>query len=163
MERIEIYNDGDIKIEVDSRFHNYVKAIIIRTTKLSQIQHRFLLEMVLDKLEKQGVDFKGCILKASSSAPVLEHYKFLSLIEPFDIFEYALSTIVSVEDWNYLEEIVDLIKEHYKREEIPFYLEFFKKPVYNIDGFMAAKYGGELLISFFVLSDGREENIRDID
>ena len=49
-------------------------------------------------------------------------------------------------------------------DDIPFYLEFLKKPVYNIDGFIAAKYGGELLISFFKLdNEERKENIRDID
>lgn len=164
MDRVEIYNNGEIKVEIEGWFDRYLKAVVIKTVKLSQIQHRFLLEIALDKLEEQGIDYKGCMLKASSSAPVLEYGKFLSLIEPFDILEFALTTIVSVEDWDCLEEIVGLITQHYKRENIPFYLEFFKKSVYNIDGFMAAKYGGELLISFFKLDDEeREENIRDID
>lgn len=164
MERVEIYNDGKIKVEIDGLFDRYLKRTVIRTVKLSQFQYRFLLEIALDKLKEQDIDYKGCVLKASSNSPVLEHYKFLSLIEPFDVFEFALTTIVSLEDWDCLDELIGLITQHYKREEIPFYLEFFKKPVYNIDGFMAAKYGGELLISFFKLDDEeREENIRDID
>lgn len=164
MDRVEIYNNGETKVEVEGWFHRYLKSIIIRTVKLSQVQYRFLLEITLDKLREQGIDYKGCVLKASSSAPILEHYKTLSLIEPFDIFEFALTIMVSLEDWDCLDELTGLITQHYKEEDIPFYLEFFKKPVYDIDGFIAAKYGGELLISFFKLDDEeREENIRDID
>lgn len=164
MDRVAIYNNGKIKVEVEGWFHRYLKAVVIRTVKLPQIQYRFLLEIALDKLKEQGIDYKGCTLKASSSAPVLEHYKILSLIEPFDVFEFALTAMVSLEDWDCLDELTGLITQHYKEEDIPFYLEFFKKPVYNIDGFIAAKYGGELLISFFKLDDEeREENIRDID
>lgn len=161
---MEIYNNGEIKVEVEGWFHRYLRSVVIRTVKLSQVQYRFLLEIALDKLKEQGIDYKDCVLKASSSVPILEHYKTLSLIEPFDIFEFALTTIVSLGDWDYLDELIGLITQHYKKEGIPFYLEFFKKPVYNIDGFIAAKYCGELLISFFKLDDEeREENIRDID
>ena len=161
---MEIYNNEKIKVEVEGWFHRYLKAIVIRTVKLSQVQYRFLIEIALDKLKEQGIDYKGCVLKASSSAPILEHYKILSLIKPFDIFEFALTTMVLLEDWGGFDELAGLITQHYKEEDIPFYLEFFKKPVYNIDGFIAAKYGGELLISFFKLdNEEREENIRDID
>lgn len=161
---MEIYNNGEIKVEVEGWFHRYLKSVVVRTVKLSQVQYRFLLEIALDKLKEQDIDYKDCVLKASSSAPILEYYKILSLIEPFDIFEFALTTIVSLEDWDCLDELTDLIIWHYKEEDIPFYLEFFKKPVYNIDGFIAAKYGGELLISFFKLDDEeRDENIRDIN
>lgn len=161
---MEIYNNGETKVEVEGWFHRYLKSVVIRTIKLSQVQYRFLLEIALDKLREQGIDYKGCVLKASSSAPILEHYKILSLIEPFDIFEFALTIMVSLEDWDRLDELTDLITQHCKEENIPFYLEFFKKPVYDIDGFIAAKYDGELLISFFKLDDEeRDGNIRDID
>ena len=118
----------------------------------------------LDKIKEQGINYKGCTLKASSSVPVLEQHKYLSLIKPFDIFEFALTMIVSLEDWRYIDELVDLTAQYYKEEDIPFCLELFKKPIYNINGFIAAKYGGELLISFFALDDEeRDENFRDID
>lgn len=161
---MEIYNNGEIKVEVEGWFHRYLKSVVVRTVKLSQVQYRFLLEIALDKLKEQDIDYKDCVLKASSSAPILEHYKILSLIKPFNIFEFALTIMVSLEDWDCLDELTGVITQHYKEEDIPFYLEFFKKPVYNIDGFIAAKYGGELLISFFKLdNEEREENIRDID
>ena len=165
MDRVEIYNNGKTKIEIDGWFHRYLKAIIVRTIKLSKSQYQFLLEIALDKIEEQGINYKGCTLKASSSAPILEQHKHLSLIKPFDIFEFALTAIVSLEDWGCLDELVVLIMQYYKEENIPFCLEFFKKPIYNINGFIAAKYGGELLISFFALDDDEEgdENFKEIN
>ena len=86
-------------------------------------------------------------------------------IKPFDIFEFALTAIVTLEDWGCLDELVVLIMQYYKEENIPFCLEFFKKPIYNINGFIAAKYGGELLIFFFALDDDEEgdENFKEIN
>ena len=164
MDRVEIYNDGETKIEIEGWAHRYLKEIIVKTVNLSKNQYRFLLEIALDKIKEQGINYKGCTLKASSSVPVLEQHKYLSLIKPFDIFEFALTMIVSLEDWRYIDELVDLTAQYYKEENIPFCLELFKKPIYNINGFIAAKYGGELLISFFALDDEeRDENFRDID
>lgn len=164
MDRVEIYNDGETKIEIEGWAHRYLKEIIVKTVNLSKNQYQFLLEVALDKIKEQGINYQGCILKASSSAPILEQHEHLSLIKPFDIFEFALTAIVSLEDWGCLDELVDLIMQYYKEENIPFCLEFFKKPIYNINGFIASKYGGELLIFFFVLDDEeRDENFRDID
>ena len=85
MYRVEIYNNGKTKIEIDGWFHRYLKAIRVRTVKLSKSQDHFLLEIALDKIEEQGINYQGCILKASSSAPILEQHEHLSLIKPFDI------------------------------------------------------------------------------
>lgn len=160
MDRIEIYNDKHTKIEIDKAFHDYIEKMIIKTIKIPPSQYTFLFEYALDKLIENKIDYKGCSFKSSSSAPVLEYYKFLSLIEPFDIFDFAMSVIIIQENQDNFDEIVEIIKNYYKEKDIIFYMEFFDKPIYKINGFMSAIVDNQLLISFFSLGC-ENENIED--
>ena len=159
LNRIEIYRDNEIKVEIDSSFNNFIQSFIIKTIKLNNLQYHFLIEVALDIIQVNNIKYKGCIVKVSSNAPIIEYNKRLSLIEPFTVFEPTFDLLTLLEDWNSFYEIKNLIIQYYEEKEIPFYIEKFKNPIYNIYGFMAAKYKNELLICFFSID--KYENIID--
>lgn len=157
MDRVEIYRDNEIKVEIDGSFHDFIQSFIIKTIKLNNPQYHSLIESALDILQTNNIKYRGCVVKVSSSAPIIEYNKRLSLIEPFTIFEATFDLLTLLEDWNNFYEIKNLIIQYYEEKEIPFYIEKFKNPIYNIYGFMAAKYKNELLICFFSIDE--HENI----
>ena len=44
------------------------------------------------------------------------------------------------------------------KKEIPFFIEFYDKPIFNVSGVIAAKLEKLLLISFFKMDENNREN-----
>ena len=159
MENIEIYRDKNTIVEIDGLFNTFLKAVIIRTVKLREEQYKILLEDTLDKLREKGWDFRSFIsLKASSSVPVIELNKKINLIEPFDIFEYVFDLFASITDLSIKDEVIKDLEDYYEKKEIPFFIEFYDKPIFNVSGVVAAKLENLLLISFFKMDENNREN-----
>lgn len=159
MENIEIYRDENTIVEIDGLFDAFLKTVIIKTVKLRQEQYKILLEDTLDKLREKGWDFRSFIsLKASSSVPVIELNKKINLIEPFDVFECVFDLFASITDLSIKDEVIKDLEDYYEKKEIPFFIEFYDKPIFNVSGVIAAKLEKLLLISFFKMDENNREN-----
>lgn len=159
MENIEIYRDENTIVEIDGLFDAFLKTVIIKTVKLRKEQYKILLEDTLDKLREKGWDFRSFIsLKASSSVPVIELNKKINLIEPFDIFECVFDLFASITDLSIKDEIIKDLEDYYEEKEIPFFIEFYDKPIFNVSGVIATKLEKLLLISFFKMDENNREN-----
>ena len=159
MENIEIYRDENTIVEIDGLFDAFLKTVIIKTVKLRKEQYKILLEDTLDKLREKGWDFRSFIsLKASSSVPVIELNKKINLIEPFDVFECVFDLFASITDLSIKDEVIKDLKDYYEEKEIPFFIEFYDKPIFNVSGVVAAKLENLLLISFFKMDENNREN-----
>ena len=159
MENIEIYRDENTIVEIDGLFDAFLKTVIIKTVKLRKEQYKILLEDTLDKLREKGWDFRSFIsLKASSSVPVIELNKKINLIEPFDVFECVFDLFASITDLSIKDEVIKDLKDYYEKKEIPFFIEFYDKPIFNVSGVIAAKLEKLLLISFFKMDENNREN-----
>ena len=159
MENIEIYRDENTIVEIDGLFDAFLKTVIIKTVKLRKEQYKILLEDTLDKLREKGWDFRSFIsLKASSSVPVIELNKKINLIEPFDVFECVFDLFASITDLSIKDEVIKDLEDYYEEKEIPFFIEFYDKPIFNVSGVIAAKLEKLLLISFFKMDENNREN-----
>lgn len=159
MENIEIYRDENTIVEIDGLFDVFLKTVIIKTVKLRKEQYKILLEDTLDKLREKGWDFRSFIsLKASSSVPVIELNKKINLIEPFDVFECVFDLFASITDLSIKDEVIKDLEDYYEEKEIPFFIEFYDKPIFNVSGVIAAKLEKLLLISFFKMDENNREN-----
>lgn len=159
MENIEIYRDENTIVEIDGLFNTFLKTVIIKTVKLRKEQYKILLEDTLDKLREKGWDFRSFIsLKASSSVPVIELNKKINLIEPFDVFECVFDLFASITDLSIKDEVIKDLEDYYEEKEIPFFIEFYDKPIFNVSGVIAAKLEKLLLISFFKMDENNREN-----
>ena len=159
MENIEIYRDENTIVEIDGLFDAFLKTVIIKTVKLRKEQYKILLEDTLDKLREKGWDFRSFIsLKTSSSVPVIELNKKINLIEPFDIFECVFDLFASITDLSIKDEVIKDLENYYEEKEIPFFMEFYDKPIFNVSGVVAAKLENLLLISFFKMDENNREN-----
>ena len=159
MENIEIYRDENTIVEIDGLFNAFLKTVIIKTVKLRKEQYKILLEDTLDKLREKGWDFRSFIsLKASSSVPVIELNKKINLIEPFDVFECVFDLFASITDLSIKDEVIKDLENYYEEKEIPFFMEFYDKPIFNVSGVIAAKLEKLLLISFFKMDENNREN-----
>lgn len=159
MENIEIYRDENTIVEIDGLFDAFLKTVIIKTIKLRKEQYKILLDDTLDKLREKGWDFRSFIsLKASSSVPVIELNKKINLIEPFDVFECVFDLFASITDLSIKDEVIKDLEDYYEEKEIPFFIEFYDKPIFNVSGVIAAKLEKLLLISFFKMDENNREN-----
>ena len=159
MENIEIYRDENTIVEIDGLFNAFLKTVIIKTVKLRKEQYKILLEDTLDKLREKGWDFRSFIsLKASSAVPVIELNKKINLIEPFDVFECVFDLFASITDLSIKDEVIKDLEDYYEKKEIPFFIEFYDKPIFNVSGVIAAKLEKLLLISFFKMDENNREN-----
>ena len=159
MENIEIYRDENTIVEIDGLFDAFLKTVIIKTIKLRKEQYKILLDDTLDKLREKGWDFRSFIsLKASSSVPVIELNKKINLIEPFDVFECVFDLFASITDLSIKDEVIKDLENYYEEKEIPFFMEFYDKPIFNVSGVIAAKLEKLLLISFFKMDENNREN-----
>ena len=159
MENIEIYRDENTIVEIDGLFNAFLKTVIIKTVKLRKEQYKILLEDTLDKLREKGWDFRSFMsLKASSSVPVIELNKKINLIEPFDVFECVFDLFASLTDLSIKDEVIKDLEDYYEKKEIPFFIEFYDKPIFNVSGVIAAKLEKLLLISFFKMDENNREN-----
>lgn len=153
MENVEIYRDDKIIVEIDGDFNAILQSILVKTVELNRMQYHSLLEDVLKKLTKNNWDYKNCILKASSSVPIIEKNKMISLIEPFNVFEYVFDSFSTMEDRSNIEEIVESLEDFYKELNIPFFINLYAEPLFNVTGVVVAKIDDMLLISFFKIDE----------
>lgn len=153
MNRIEIYRDNEIKIEIDGLFNEILENILIKTIKLNKMQYNLLLSIILAELKNNSFNCKGCKIIMNSTAPVIEMYKSLQLIENFQILQSAFDYLSMIEDRSNKDEIISTLNDLYEEQDISFYMNFFEKPIFKINGYMVAKEDNNILISLFVYPD----------
>lgn len=154
MNRIEIYRDDKILVEIDEMLQYFIDNIFIRAVKLSKYQYNILLKLAVDELYKNGFNCTKSQLHSSSNVPIIEENKTINLIDTFKVLEtafYCLS-LINNEEVD-VDETIQTLKDYYEEEEIPFYIKFYKESTYNVDGFVVARDKDNLLISFFSLSN----------
>lgn len=143
MNRIEIYKDDNIKIEIDKRWDDLLKSLVIKTIDLNPSQQSILLTLILDKLINIGWDLKNCKVFSCKSVPIIEYNKPLEMIGSFKIFHTAFNYIASLLNKENHTEIEDTLQQWYSKLKIPFYISLFEEPIYNVNGVMVAKDGDE--------------------
>lgn len=163
-ERVTIYEDKEIKVEVLKVFHDFFDSLKVKEIKLTKLQHQLLLKAAIQDILKKGINTKDCKLLCSSSVPIIEYWKPLTLVEDFTILEFAINLLCMTmgnEDIE-REDLVKAMEEHYKAEEIPFLINFYFEPAYQVDGYIAAKNEDKILIVFFKLDENSIEGDNEI-
>lgn len=153
LNRLEIYKDDNMIVEIDGFFHYLLENMIVKNVKLTKNQYDFLINITLLELQINNFDCKNCNLIASSNAPIVEKYKNFELVEEFKILNEAFDYLSLIEDRSNKGEIADSLKSFYKDNDIPFYIIFYEKPLFKIDGCMVARENNNILITFFVFPD----------
>lgn len=150
MSNIEIYHDDKMTIEIDEFFHNYVQENCVKTITLSKIQYNLILEIVLRDLTKnKHFEIKGTKPISSSHIPIFEHNKIFDLVNDFEVLSEASYYLSILEDRSNKGEIKEALNGLYENKELPFAVEFFDKPLFQVNGYLAAIDNKKLLIVLF--------------
>lgn len=153
MNRIEIYKDNEIKVEIDGAFHKILESLLIKTVKLNEFQYNLLLRIILTELRNSNFKYDNCSVAMNSAAPIIERYKPIRLIERFQTLQNAYDYLSILEERDNKLEIISTLDNLYKEQNIPFHMNFFEKSVFNIDGYMVIKEDDAVLITLFVYPD----------
>ena len=153
LNRVEIYKDNEIKVEIDGAFHNYLESVFIKSVKLEQYQYNLLLHIILTELRNNGLKYEQCSIAMNSAAPIVERYKSIRLIDRFQTLQIAFDYLSVLEERNNKMEIISTLDNLYVEQDVPFHMNFFEKPIFGIDGYMAIKEDNAILITLFVYPD----------
>lgn len=153
MNRIEIYSDDDIKVEIDKNFYNFLDKISTKRIKIERNQFEILIYQILAKLENK-IDYENCSIVVSPEVPIIEYNKAIKLIDDFQILQIAFDYLSLIQNISSRIEVISVIEDSYKWRDIPFYIRFFEKEPYNkVSGFMAAKKDNKVFIALFSLPE----------
>jgi hypothetical protein len=155
MNKIEIYNDGNIKVEISEVFDYLVKRIIPKKIFLSQERWKELIEMTIDKLGNWYI--YGNRVVTSSYALVFEEFKEVELTTEFSIFQDIVDVLILSKNKEDFRVSVNNLKKIYKEDGVV--IDFFDKDKYGVSGFMAAKEENEITILLFSFNE--EDFFRD--
>lgn len=155
MNKIEIYNDGDIKVEINELFDYLVKRIIPKKIFLSQEHWKELIEMTIDKLGNWYI--YGNRVVTSSYALVFEQFKGVELTTEFSIFQDIVDILTLSKTKEDFRISVNNLKEICKEDNVV--IDFFDENKYDVSGFMAAKEENEIIILLFSFNE--EDFLKD--
>jgi len=155
MNKIEIYNDGNIKVEISEVFDYLVKRIVPKKIFLSQEHWKELIEMTIDKLGNWYI-YENRVV-TSSYALVFEQFKGVELTTEFSIFQDIVDILILSETKEDFKISVNNLKKIYKEDGIV--IDFFDENKYNVSGFMAAKEENEIIILLFSFNE--EDFLKD--
>lgn len=155
MNNVELYRDENLIVEIDGNFDKFIKTLMPKTIRLTEIQYNLLIDAAFSTLKAEGWDLKFFINStlASSSAPISEKYKKICLVEPFNIFENVFDIFSIIDDFSNKQEIKSNIEDYFKEMGIHFSIEFYTNSNFWVDGMMAAEVDGKLLILFFKIDE----------
>ena len=148
MELIEIYNDGNTIVEISKFFDEYLKDRIVKHITLNKNELDGLVEHIFDELQSYSINLKGCSVKVSSRVPIIEKCKYIELIEPFNLFNYAFNYLAFVEDYMSDEDIEEEIFKYYDEQNIPFLIRLYDIPNNIVDGYVITKVDNDFIIAF---------------
>lgn len=148
MELIEIYNDGSTIIEISKVFNDYLRNRIVKHIALNNNELDGLMQYIFDELQSYSINLKGCGVKVSSKVPIIEKNRYIELIEPFNLFDYAFNYLAFAEDFMSAEDLEEEIFKYYDEQNIPFLIRLYDIPNNIVDGYMITKVDNDFVIAF---------------
>lgn len=154
MENYLLYEDDEIRVEIDGLFHK-ILSTKIRVNDLDSYP-----EATVEKLLKYISTLfpeENC-LNVSSSVPILEPDALMIISKPFDMFETGINYIVSIPNFKEnIESIVDDLNNHYSygflREDNDddslIECHLFEEKIDGISGYFLNLKGKDAYVMFF--------------
>lgn len=148
MNNYVLYEDNEIKVEIEGNVHQFLKECSIPYFCLGQTESKALLghaaTRVLEDYPERAMD----IVVSSNKVYIIEENKCPEFDEPFDYFERAGGIIANQEDFNHsLLEVTDKIQKAYEGE--PFIFEIFPFPIFKVRGFFSYFQDGNIYVLMF--------------
>ena len=160
MENYLLYEDDNIKVEIDGLFHKILNSKI-KSYEISSLSEKTQVYL-LDFIQKE-VDDKFQI-QLSSTIPIIEYQNFISITKPFDNFEQGINYLACIPDLelNLRNSVIEL-NQLYESEDFKvndnevIRCVLFDNPIDNIYGFfestniskLTGTYKPEAKILFF--------------
>lgn len=139
MNNYPIYEDENMKVEIDGDFHQILSFFKVQQIRLNDLEEEFfnsLIKQVNFYLNKIGVK-KDTKVVYSANCVVLSYDKYVSISPPFDVFCDALDCICS--DIYFTQHVKDslyAIQTIYKEDGIYIGGDVFKDPTTEFYGFL---------------------------
>lgn len=148
--RYLLYEDENMKIEIDGFVHYYISTILIPHIKPPEFFLNIYLPFIMNWLRNEDKNNEGKPVKFCGQAPIIQYGKYAMFSEPFKIFELAQSILAEVESLNGREEeIEDTITKAYEdiiEHEEHFYCKILKEEIKSIRGYFIFVNKKEILI-----------------
>ena len=158
MDRFLIYQDDEIKVEIDYSFHIFLKETQPKFINLEDKEYNFVLALVISILEAQIGYNSEENNKLIGNIPVIKAGHALSLQPPYDDFNeilHYLSLFPNLDERT--TEIMKDINDCF--EEKHFYCHIFPHKIFDVKGFITYKKDEKLIIMMF----GFQENNQSFD
>lgn len=134
-----LYEDEDIRIEIDGMAHYYIDTIVIPHIKPPEVFLNTILPFIMNWLEKEGWNKGKKPVKFCGQAPIIQQGKYAVFSEPFSVFEPAQAALAEVGSLKGKEEEVEsLVNECYEdilEEGEHFYCKILKEEIEGIRGY----------------------------
>lgn len=150
--RIEIYKDEDMTVEIDKVFFTFYDKYYIKFFRMNPFVNQFYIGFIAEVLMDKGMATPESMMVCSQRVYVLNNKEVVELEEPFDIFNDAFKIVSLAEDFSsYTKEIESQIMEHYNSKD--FYCEIFDRPVFGVRGFFTKLIDDKAYVIFFAYEE----------
>lgn len=149
MERIEIYRDDKIKVEINKRANDFLDFMNVEVVELEQSIFHILVEDVLQIIDEAGWEQENCEILCCPSIPIIKKKQRICLNSYFEIFQHIIDYFVMTEDNEDIEESKKILEDFYRDINVPFIIQLYPKNLYPINIVAVAKVDNIILIGFF--------------
>lgn len=162
MENYLLYKDENTKVEIDGLFHDFLKSLKIKYVKIEKGKMDIILDYTFQKLKEADISLKDKSIVLASQSLVITKGMCPKFTEDFADLDFAFMVLsISEKPIANKEEILWIINEHYKEQNIPFYIEIFNKPVFKTDGVVLFQRDTQIFITVFTFDE--DEFFKDLD
>jgi hypothetical protein len=160
MKNYVLYEDDELRVELDGLFHKMIKESHVQTINPNKNTTNLLLSLAVAELKKRGVEKKGRKFLCCSNSPVISYGQGIGLSEPFNVFDAGLNFLAMQEDINSniddLEQALsDMYMEHQNKKV---YCKVFKKPFNQIKGYLVAEEEDQFIILFWAYEEFEDDD-----
>lgn len=152
MENYVIYDNGDIKVEIDGFFHMIAEEIVSPYFRLEPTFTQVLLSKIAQLiLSKEMAPLEKTIV-CSNKVYLISQYLPTKLQEPFAQFNKGIEVICQAENFQQnKKKIVQKVMELY--DSSTFIFEIYDQPLYGVDGYFCDIREDNVYITFFTYID----------
>lgn len=162
MENYLLYEDENTKVEIDGLFHDFLKSLKIKYIKIEKSKIDIILDYTFQKLKETDISLKGKSIVLASQSLVVTKGMCPNFTEDFADLDFAFMVLsISEKPIANKEDVLWIINEHYKEQDIPFYMEIFDKPVFKTDGVVLFQRDTQIFITVFTFDE--DEFFKDLD
>lgn len=162
MENYLLYEDENTKVEIDGLFHDFLKSLKIKYIKIEKSKMDIILDYTFQKLKETDISLKDKSIVLASQSLVVTKGMCPKFTEDFDDLDFAFMVLsISEKPIVNKEDVLWIINEHYKEQNIPFYIEIFDKPVFKTDGVVLFQRDAQIFITVFTFDE--DEFFKDFD